>query len=76
MVSQAIHDRDWLSVTRALVTSALRDVDPGERTPQRIYSRLVNHYLGRQASPPIDAAEFYDALEAQFMNRGALAVVE
>lgn len=36
--------------------------DPGERLPQRIYSRFVAHYLRRHSSPPMNADEFYEKL--------------
>lgn len=43
--------------------------DPQERSPQRIYSRFVAHYLHRHGSPPIDADEFYEKLSLARLSR-------
>lgn len=45
-----------------LVAQADALEDPQERSPQRIYSRFVAHYLHQHSSPPIDADEFYEKL--------------
>ena len=34
-------------------------LDPSERTPERLYSRLVNHFLTNHQEVPMDAADFY-----------------
>ncbi len=35
------------------------DLGPDEQTPERLYSRLVNHYLANHQQVPIDADEYY-----------------
>jgi DNA methylase len=50
------------TVTNNLIKQALNSHDEEERTPQRLYSRLVNHYLERQQQVPLDAIEFYKLL--------------
>ena len=37
-----------------------RDLDPSERTPERLYSRLVSHFLANHQDVPIDAGDFYN----------------
>jgi len=49
-------------VANNLIERALNSHDVEERTPQRLYSRLVNHYLKRQQQVPLDAIEFYKLL--------------
>jgi transposase-like protein len=49
-------------IIECLVSRAEALADPQERLPKRIYSRFVAHYLSRDGSPPIDAAEFYQKL--------------
>jgi len=51
----------WV-VTNYLVNQALRSDDPSEATPQRLYSRLVAHYLEAGQNIPIDASAFYRLL--------------
>jgi hypothetical protein len=34
-------------------------IDPAEQTAQRLYSRLVTHYLTRHQAVPLDADSFY-----------------
>lgn len=36
-----------------------RQLDAAEQTPQRLYSRLVNHYLANNQKIPIDAEDYY-----------------
>ncbi len=43
--------------------------DPQERSPQRIYSRFVAHYLHHHSSPPINADEFYERLSLARLPR-------
>lgn len=47
------------SVAEQLWQDALETPDPGEQTAQRLYSRLVNHFLTRHQQVPIDAETFY-----------------
>ena len=47
------------SVAEKLQAEADRSVDPGEQTAQRLYSRLVSHYLTRHQQVPLDAEQFY-----------------
>lgn len=35
------------------------DLDPVEQTPERLYSRLVSHFLANHREIPIDADEYY-----------------
>jgi len=48
-------------IIRQLVSQAedRRGNEPDEWTPQRLYSRFVEHYLKRHTAPPIDADQFY-----------------
>ena len=46
-----------------LLKQADSSKDPTERTPQRIYSRLVSHYVASSQEVPISAGEFYYQLE-------------
>jgi len=50
------------TVTNDLIERARNSHDAEERTPQRLYSRLVNHYLKRQQQVPLNATEFYKLL--------------
>ncbi|MGH8250081.1 MAG: DNA methyltransferase [Steroidobacteraceae bacterium] len=46
------------SIAQGLVQEALT-LDPSEQTAQRLYSRLVGHFLIRGAQVPLDADDFY-----------------
>lgn len=50
------------SVTDHLVEQALRSEDLVEAMPQRLYSRLVGHYVAIRQNVPIDAGDFYRQL--------------
>jgi hypothetical protein len=54
----------WI-VTNHLVDQALRSDDPTEATPQRLYSRLVAHYIEASQNVPIDAGAFYRLLPSR-----------
>lgn len=56
-------DRELQKVIDTLRKQAQESSDPEEITPQRLYSRLVSHYLSRQQEIPIDARAFYTFLE-------------
>ncbi len=43
----------------AELSDAALTLDPSEQTPQRLYSRLVGHFLKKQEKVPFDADEFY-----------------
>ena len=47
------------SVAEKLQTEAAQSADPSEQTAQRLYSRLVSHYLTRHQQVPLDAEQFY-----------------
>ena len=47
----------WIVAKQLFETSLALGSD--EQTPQRLYSRLVNYYLGRNLEVPIDADELY-----------------
>lgn len=46
------------SIAEGLVDEALT-LDPSEQTAQRLYSRLVGHFLIKGAQVPLDADDFY-----------------
>jgi 16S rRNA G966 N2-methylase RsmD len=46
------------SIAEGLMLDALT-LDPSEQTPQRLYSRLIGHFLTHGAQVPLDADEFY-----------------
>ena len=50
---------DVCHVADQLVRNALESIDPTEMTPQRLYSRLVTHYLALHQQVPMDANSFY-----------------
>ncbi|MCS3902091.1 16S rRNA G966 N2-methylase RsmD [Methylohalomonas lacus] len=43
----------------AKLSDAALTLDPSERTPQRLYSRLVGHFLTKHQKVPFDADDFY-----------------
>ena len=45
------------------------DLDPSEQTPERLYSRLVNHFLARHQQIPVDAEEYYRWHQTQSVGR-------
>lgn len=47
----------WAVAKQLFEFSFTQELD--EQTPQRLYSRLVNYYLGRNLEVPIDADELY-----------------
>lgn len=47
------------TVADQLQREAALKLDPDERTAQRLYSRLVNHFLTRHQQVPLDAESFY-----------------
>ncbi len=51
-------DSVW-TVATALHRDALAARDPAEATAQRLYSRLVTHFLSRHKQVPLDAEAFY-----------------
>ena len=51
-------DCPWTLAGR-LRQEAMRAPNPAERTPQRLYSRLVAHYLAHHQQVPVDAESFY-----------------
>ena len=46
------------SIAAQLSDAALM-LDPSEQTPQRLYSRLVSHFLTKHQKVPLDADDFY-----------------
>jgi hypothetical protein len=46
-------------VAELLRQGAISSVDPAEQTAQRLYSRLVAHYLSNHQPVPLDADSFY-----------------
>jgi adenine-specific DNA methylase len=53
-------------VTDYLMEQALRSEDSIEVTPQRLYSRLVGHYVVARQNVPIDAGAFYRQLKERY----------
>jgi predicted RNA methylase len=58
--AKAKHDGEsvW-KVARRLTQEAASTLDPVELTAQRLYSRLVTHYLSHHRQVPLDADSFY-----------------
>jgi 16S rRNA G966 N2-methylase RsmD len=54
-----------VSVTNELLERAHLSRDRVEQTPQRLYSRFVNHYLTHEQNVPLNADEFYKSLTAR-----------
>jgi 16S rRNA G966 N2-methylase RsmD len=64
---------EW-AVAEELRQQAALAPDPAEQTAQRLYSRLVAHYLTRHQQVPVDAESFYRWHAAQpFIEDGVLA---
>lgn len=53
-------DADVWRVAETLYQNAESGEDASEQTVQRLYSRLVSHYLSRHMPIPIDAESFYE----------------
>jgi hypothetical protein len=47
------------NIAEKLRKQAASNLDPVEQSPQRLYSRLVMHYLGHHQQVPINAERFY-----------------
>jgi 16S rRNA G966 N2-methylase RsmD/DNA-directed RNA polymerase subunit RPC12/RpoP len=63
LVKQAVNSKRstktvW-EIAAKLQQEAGSAMDPTERTPQRLYSRLVTHFLTRDQPVPLDADAFY-----------------
>ena len=56
------------SVAEELSNASLA-LEPAEQTPQRLYSRLVGHYLIHGAPVPVDANDFYRWHEQRELRR-------
>lgn len=65
---------DHMDVMREVVATAIARACPDEMSAQRLYTRFINCYMRRQSAPPIDAAEFYEALSTHFVRQGQLRV--
>ena len=57
-------------VTTELLRKAELSEDDVENTPQRLYSRLVSHYLSNQQQVPLDAQSFYRQLAGRVGPNG------
>jgi adenine-specific DNA methylase len=53
-------------VTKELLRVANTMDDLNEKSPQRLYSRLVTHYLSNRQHVPIDADTFYEEFRKRF----------
>ena len=58
-VTQSYDTLDVWTVASQLLKLALNAPDLTERTPERLYSRLVAYYLTRNQNIPLDAGTFY-----------------
>jgi len=58
--AQGSVDTDVWQVAEAICQSADNAGDESERTVQRLYSRLVSHFLSNHVPVPIDAESFYE----------------
>ncbi len=47
------------TVAQQLHQEGIRTLDPAEQTAQRLYSRLISHFLTRHQQVPLDAEAFY-----------------
>jgi hypothetical protein len=56
---------------RELFDHARASADAVERTPQRLYSRFVAHFLTREQTVPLDAEEFYQLVAAKSVQDDA-----
>lgn len=65
-----------LPVVENLLDRARGAEDSAERTPQRLYSRFVNHYLKSEQTVPLDADEFYRLIASQTKPEDANALHE
>lgn len=59
----------WLVAEQLRMDAALA-LDPIEATAQRLYSRLIAHYLSRHEEVPVDAESFYRWHRRQGATRG------
>jgi 16S rRNA G966 N2-methylase RsmD len=60
-------------VAEFLRREAALTLDPSERSAQRLYSRLVTHYLSNNQQVPLDADSFYRWHASQPLEIGAVA---
>jgi len=70
--ARKVTETEIRSVTDHLMEQALCSEDPVEATPQRLYSRLVGHYVAARQNVPIDARAFYRQLKerhAEYADR-------
>ena len=61
------------AIVDELLAQAQRSGDPVEASPQRLYSRLVGHYLSNSRDVPIDARDFYRQLHERQVARESKA---
>lgn len=67
--SQNSESRSVWTVAEELRKAAF-ELDLSEQTPQRLYSRLVSHFLTNHQKVPLDADDFYRWHNAQSKERG------
>lgn len=65
-----------LPVIEDLIDRAREAEDKAERTPQRLYSRFVTHYLMSEQRVPLDADEFYRLIASQTKLEDANVLLE
>ena len=71
--SEGTNDLDpWQVVAERLQTIEELGLDNSERSRQRLYSRLIIHYLERRQPVPIDARRFFHGLKERFECRNGL----
>ena len=73
-VARTARPAGYLDVMRELVSHAVGQTSPDERSAQRLYSRFINSYVQQHATPPLDADQFYAELNTRFVRRGRLSL--
>jgi adenine-specific DNA methylase len=69
-------ERAAVLVVEELLADARASSDSSERTPQRLYSRFVTHFLTREQSVPLDAEDFYRLVAARSLQDNASSSTE
>lgn len=70
--ARSAHTSVW-DVAEILRREAASALDPNEQSAQRLYSRLVTHYLSNNQQVPLDADSFYRWHASQPLETSAIA---
>jgi hypothetical protein len=57
------------SLVEAILATGASTSEEVERSPQRIYSRIVSHYVGAGQEVPVDASSFYRQFALRYATR-------